>query len=435
MGHAEERGQTVGDGNDGRGIPHNDLFDTSSWPMTLVSLLRLVEWGYAALKRVAGLKRFGRLRLVTARRLDRGQDAKLAIFFAAVPETRAANSEPGESREPAVYPSLGARLIPSAMLASSTRFTEIVAGGDLLVPQAASLGPWRLAFGKPKQGIIARQSGNRVLVDFGSSPLKIAAGISVGTWSTHNWFHWLIDILPSIFLSRDLPPEYDKFPILLPSGASDNPSWQEPLAAVIGDREIIFLPSTRSIFVKSLVVIDSPTCPGPLPLSNPGVRPAYAIHSPAMKAYQQHLLGVADTSGAAGRANRAVFIARRGGSRPYDEKRFSEILGRFGFETVYLEDLTLKQAIEVMQGASAVIGPHGAGWANALFCRAGTPALMWTWAEAEPHNWFANVAAVADLDFRAHVGGSFKTHGFHPTPDELEKLVVDWLSNMKTRIS
>jgi capsular polysaccharide biosynthesis protein len=273
------------------------------------------------------------------------------------------------------------------------------------------------------------------LVDFGHSQNRLETGISVGTWAPHNWFHWLIDILPSVFLARNLPSKYDDFPILLPTIALEKPSWREVLDLVIGDRTIQPLSSRQTTVVQSLVVIDSPTNPGPLNVSGSEPRQYYSAHSPAVKAYQQHLLQVSGPHRGYSRSKRAIFIARRGGSRPYDESRFSEILGRLGFETVYLEDLTLKQTVEVMQGASAVIGPHGAGWANSLFCRDGTPALMWTWAEAERHNWFANVAEIANLEFRVHVGGSYKKHGFHPTPDELERLVIDWLSTLETRIN
>lgn len=47
-------------------------------------------------------------------------------------------------------------------------------------------------------------------------------------------------------------------------------------------------------------------------------------------------------------------------------------LEKQGFEKVFLEDLTLEQQIQKLQSADVVLGVHGAGFANMLFCRPGT---------------------------------------------------------------
>lgn len=47
-------------------------------------------------------------------------------------------------------------------------------------------------------------------------------------------------------------------------------------------------------------------------------------------------------------------------------------LENLGFEKVFLEDLTLEQQIRKLQSAEIVLGVHGAGFANVLFCQPGT---------------------------------------------------------------
>ena len=47
-------------------------------------------------------------------------------------------------------------------------------------------------------------------------------------------------------------------------------------------------------------------------------------------------------------------------------------LAKLGFEKVFLEDLTLEDQIRKLQSADLVLGVHGAGFANVLFCRPGT---------------------------------------------------------------
>jgi capsular polysaccharide biosynthesis protein len=47
-------------------------------------------------------------------------------------------------------------------------------------------------------------------------------------------------------------------------------------------------------------------------------------------------------------------------------------LASIGFERFYLEDHSFADQIRLMQQASWVVAPHGAGLTNALFCPAGT---------------------------------------------------------------
>ena len=50
-------------------------------------------------------------------------------------------------------------------------------------------------------------------------------------------------------------------------------------------------------------------------------------------------------------------------------------LSRYGFETVYLEGMRVADQIQLFQRAEFVIGPHGAGLANLLFCELGTKVI------------------------------------------------------------
>lgn len=105
-----------------------------------------------------------------------------------------------------------------------------------------------------------------ILIDTGIDKRTLERGIFVGTWSPHNWFHWTIDILPSVWLSTKLPAAFDDYPILLPPNSLQKATWREPFNLVSGSRSVVELSDMRYTNVRDLIWIDSPTAPALCPL-------------------------------------------------------------------------------------------------------------------------------------------------------------------------
>jgi capsular polysaccharide biosynthesis protein len=67
-----------------------------------------------------------------------------------------------------------------------------------------------------------------------------------------------------------------------------------------------------------------------------------------------------------------VSRARCGRRHLQNEAECQPILERYGFETVYPEELTFVEQISLFHQAEAILGPHGAAFANLAFCKKGT---------------------------------------------------------------
>lgn len=338
---------------------------------------------------------------------------------------RAANSRAGEQQSGDLYPAIGFRRISNALAGSNRRVSAVVSETTLLLPEAVDDGPWNIRVGEPATGGVLRQDAEHVLVHLRRSTPKVSRGIFVGSWSPHNWFHWTIDTLPSVYLARFLPPEFDDYPILLPDSATTRAAWKEPLELVVGQREVKFLEEDQYAAVDDLIWVDSPTCPGPLPVGVPS-GPRFSLHGTAMKAYRDHILEGLGLLGARIRQTRRLFLARAEGSyRNYNQDEALTVAADFGFEPVYLEELSFRESVEVMLEASAVIGPHGAGWANALYCQPGTTGIMWTWDESRHDNWFANIGKLAAMDFSTIFTGNLDVNGHNIDPRQLRAALVE----------
>lgn len=75
----------------------------------------------------------------------------------------------------------------------------------------------------------------------------------------------------------------------------------------------------------------------------------------------------------AGEATERVFISRAGsaGRQLLGEEQLGPMLARYGFDVVRMEALSWKGQVELMQRTKVLVGPHGAGLTNMMFCPAG----------------------------------------------------------------
>ncbi len=72
--------------------------------------------------------------------------------------------------------------------------------------------------------------------------------------------------------------------------------------------------------------------------------------------------------------HRRIYISRKNTHhrRVTNEKKIVSILKEYGFISVNLEELSFIEQVSLFQNAEVVIGPHGGGLANLVFCSKGT---------------------------------------------------------------
>ena len=346
-----------------------------------------------------GINHIGKIHLLCSERIPDSSSNSNRTFFPEETAIRAPNIP--EQRFPArdLYPAVSYSRLENALVTSNRRVAGVICGSRYFVAKAAETGPWNIKVGELATGGVLRQANELLMVAIDESQQRLPRGIFVGTWTPHNWFHWTIDTLPSIFLTKLLPEEFSEYPLILPEMVLLRESWREPLELLEINRPITYVTADKYTSVSELIWMDSPTCPGPVPLSsNP--YPKFRVHGSALRAYRQFMLDKTGLASFEPTAFRKIFLARQQtGFRPYNQAELFKVAAEFGYEAVFLEDLNFPESIKVMLEAESVIGPHGAGWANAIFARPGTHGLMWTWPASARDNWFTNIGAVAEMNF------------------------------------
>lgn len=83
-----------------------------------------------------------------------------------------------------------------------------------------------------------------------------------------------------------------------------------------------------------------------------------------------------------------VYISRHSRRSAANPDELESCLRDFGIESVDLEKLSISEQIDIFQNVEMVVGPHGAGLANILFCPAGTRVIeLYPSCEFRPFFW------------------------------------------------
>lgn len=179
----------------------------------------------------------------------------------------------------------------------------------------------------------------------------------------HNYYHWLVEgLLPLDILTQALGVD-TTLKIALPKSVDINAlvDHRESLRAIGFAGYDIVEVAADLIRVREAVWVDSDN----------------VMNMPAsyLRDFRQRVAALyAGPKHSRGR--RRLFVARKGPSRKvHNLEQVQDVLSRYDFETVYLEGMSTADQITLFQSAEFIIGPHGAGLSNLLFCEPGTKVI------------------------------------------------------------
>jgi capsular polysaccharide biosynthesis protein len=166
-----------------------------------------------------------------------------------------------------------------------------------------------------------------------------------------SYYHWLFDVLPRLdLLSRaGVQADYYYVPDHLPFQSEALDSLGIPK-----DRRV--RPTARTHIRGDTLLVPS--------------LPSWSSHvSPWSVDYLRERLGVGSERG----ARRRLYVTRERARARHvvNEGEVQQVLLKHGFEIVRSETLSLRRQVELFGEAEAVVGPHGAGLSNLVFCPPG----------------------------------------------------------------
>lgn len=254
-------------------------------------------------------------------------------------------------------------------------YTPVIASKcAALFPQQVSEGFDR--FFLPEVDLFFRSGGH---VSVTQKPdIYLKSGVLVGGAGASNWYHFVIECLPKVFLAQSLPAKFNEFPLLVPDECRYISSFADALQVFSKNRELIYLQQKKIVAVDHLVVFDEVSF-GPFNMPE-GVWPSikdYSQHEELLTRYFEVLRKGVLSDHFPSRQNRRLFIARSERRRSYNQDELIKIINGYGFEVIFPENMSLAEQAQAFSESEIVVGPSGAAWVGMLFCSRPIKGLTW----------------------------------------------------------
>lgn len=222
-------------------------------------------------------------------------------------------------------------------------------------------------------------------------------GIFITPSWAHNYYHWLIEMLPRLALVRNSVAE--KIPVVVSSSARK--FVHESVAHILGESSVLRLTGNLHGF-RSLVM--------PTNLSMP------LDVNPTSIAFLRHAFGINENRGVASspQTSRQIYVSRR--DSPYKHRLVNEehvevALRSLGFESVVMTELSVKQQADLFASASVIVGHHGAGFSNLAFSASGSIVIE-IFHDGHYSPSFNRIAQIRNLRYGFMVGDAVGPHTF-----------------------
>ncbi|HEX3599367.1 MAG TPA: glycosyltransferase family 61 protein [Lacipirellulaceae bacterium] len=177
---------------------------------------------------------------------------------------------------------------------------------------------------------------------------RIDGSVAVlNTQHSHNFYHWLCDILPRLAPLNWIGAQPDFYLVDCLTAFQ-----REVLASVGIATNRLIQPHCRLLLEADRLLVPS------LPT------PACLRHVGTILSGQRRAIG---------RMGRRIYISRRNtGKRSFaNEAEFEGLLESHGFEAHFLETYPLAKQAQLVSESSIIVAPHGAGLANLIFAQPG----------------------------------------------------------------
>jgi capsular polysaccharide biosynthesis protein len=201
----------------------------------------------------------------------------------------------------------------------------------------------------------------------------------------HNYYHWMTQCLPSMFWSLRAGDPSDMV-FALPRLNL----WQEHTLELAGLRELEFC-STDSHAQYEVNRLAYTT-----------FTQGASTYRPSIKAVEFFRTLRSRVERMSASADSVIYVSRKDANvrNMANEAELCERLQEQGVEIVIPSQLSLEMQIDKFRNAKAVLGPHGAGLTNIIFCEAGA-ALYEIMSDRKPNPCYAILAQAMGINYQA----------------------------------
>lgn len=175
-----------------------------------------------------------------------------------------------------------------------------------------------------------------------------------------NWYHWLFQVLPRIKILVDSEVEYDKIYL-----ENVNFKWQRESLDIV--MKLFKIPEDR-LFLKT---VDSIVEASTLIVPSVPFIPSKSLAFPLWLKEFIITSFLVDTAPEVAKLPERIYISRSNAScrSISNEAALARVLVEKGFVVLHLEEMSVRDQARAFHHAKIIIGPHGSGFTNLIFCK------------------------------------------------------------------
>lgn len=226
----------------------------------------------------------------------------------------------------------------------------------------------------------------------------------------HNPYHWLIEILPRLFL-YEKDNEISNLRLVVPSSAPDLARESLKLAGYFD--KVLFLDDGVYQFDQLHLL----TRLSPSSLASPIALGWLNNNLKQPKSYKK----------------RRVYVSRSDAKYRFvtNEVEVENLLSEFGFEKILMSEYSLQEKIQIFQDAEMILGSSGAGFTGMAFMEPGSLFIEF-FPEGHFHDCFYHIASIGNIEYGFLVGRKDGL-GFSIDTNQLQLMMEKVISNGAVR--
>lgn len=274
------------------------------------------------------------------------------------------------------------------------------------------------------EGFVKTHTTKNAIVKIGN-PEVISDGFFLAGNGSHNWYHWLLEILPKmLYYKRDYSRN-----ILVSRSCKDIPSMAQTLQTLVQKYEvnIIYLDPLKTYHIKKLYFINevNKLMYNELNREN-SCLPLYYYRKESLEKLVEILKNRYLTDAVPNIPK--IYLQRQNTHRiARNEAEIAELLGEYQFSFIDLGKCSIQQQVEIFSNAKHIVGTSGAAFTNILFCYPNTKIVIFMPDNYMTYQFYKEIGELLHLDvvylYYENGNSSHEDSGFSVNQDNLHQLI------------
>ncbi|WP_342651652.1 glycosyltransferase family 61 protein [Vibrio metschnikovii] len=232
--------------------------------------------------------------------------------------------------------------------------------------------------------------------------IYVENGLFFGGNGSWNYYHLVFEIFSKIFYLQNMDLKIKDTKIILHQSVCLNKNYKSLLDILLTgyEYELIFVDKLKVVKVQNLYHITPPSNIVFNVKKGGSFLTDYVYFDKESVDYiRNKVLSEVKKRNLITKDLKRVFLARKPGSeRCYNQDEVYNVLKKYDFTAVYLEDLSLLEQAKLFNELDFVIGPSGAAWTNLIYLSSGVKALSWLPSNISDFSAYSSMAHYFDCD-------------------------------------